>query len=276
MCHNTLTVPVLGPVVATCRLPRWSGGRVPWWLRAVDHGGCGPVPWWLRAVTMVAAGRYLGGRWPVLWRPRAGTMVAACRYHGGRWPVLWWLRAVHHGCGGLVPWWLRAGTMVAAGRYYGGCVPVPWWPRAGTMVAAGRYHGGRGPGPWWLCAGTMVAECGLQCGHKASSTSRPYVPYVRCGAMPSLRLWPPTVLSSAWALHLLRVVQCHDIAPEVATYSAAISACEKGPAAPAGLTSLTSDAAPCHRAGCDRLQYRRQHVQASTLCITAVVRSKAL
>ena len=41
----------------------------------------------------------------------------------------------------------------------------------------------------------------------------------------------------------------HAIVPEVLTYSAVISVCD-GPAAPAGIISLSSDAVPCLRAGC--------------------------
>ena len=39
----------------------------------------------------------------------------------------------------------------------------------------------------------------LQCGHKASSASWPYVTYARCDAMPLRRVWSLTVLPSAWA-----------------------------------------------------------------------------
>jgi len=71
------------------------------------------------------------------------------------------------------------------------------------------------------------------CATSASSTSRPYTSYVRHCAMPSRRMWPPTVLPAAWAGVL---------------------------AAPSGLTSLTSDAAPCHWAGCDCQQCGQQRV----------------
>jgi len=62
------------------------------------------------------------------------------------------------------------------------------------------------------------------------------------------------------ALHLLRVMQRHAIVSNVITESTAISARGEGPVAPAGLASLTSGAAPCHRAGCD-------HLQCSHLCV---------
>ena len=39
------------------------------------------------------------------------------------------------------------------------------------------------------------------------------------------------------ALRFLRALQRHAIVPDVVTYGAVISVCEKGPAAPAGLTS---------------------------------------
>jgi len=52
----------------------------------------------------------------------------------------------------------------------------------------------------------------------------------------------------------------HAIAPEVFTYGAAISLCD-GPAAPAGTTSLSSDAEPCHRAGFVHTQRRHQPVR---------------
>jgi len=48
------------------------------------------------------------------------------------------------------------------------------------------------------------------------------------------------------------------ILPEVITCRAAVSACEKEPAASAGLTSLASEAAPCYRAGCDHVPCSRQ------------------
>jgi len=66
------------------------------------------------------------------------------------------------------------------------------------------------------------------------------------------------------ALHLLRAMQCQAIASDEVTYRAALR-----PAASAGLTSLSCDAVPCHRAGCSPLQYcnqrarvGRQHQQA--------------
>jgi len=49
----------------------------------------------------------------------------------------------------------------------------------------------------------------------------------RCGAMPSRRIWSPTALPSA---------------------------CVRIAGSPAGRASLTSDAVPCHRAGCGYLQ----------------------
>jgi len=55
------------------------------------------------------------------------------------------------------------------------------------------------------------------------------------------------------ALHPWRAVRRHAIVPNVTSLGAAIRACGKGPAASAGPTSLTSDAAPCHRAGCDHV-----------------------
>jgi len=63
--------------------------------------------------------------------------------------------------------------------------------------------------------------------------SRPYISYERCRAMPSRRVWPTTVLPAACAVVL---------------------------AAPSGLASLTSDAAPCHRAGCACLPCGLQRV----------------
>jgi len=57
------------------------------------------------------------------------------------------------------------------------------------------------------------------------------------------------------AIHVLRALQRHAAVPEMVTYSAAISVCEKGSAAPAGLPSLTCCAAPCHRAGSCRMWF---------------------
>ena len=50
------------------------------------------------------------------------------------------------------------------------------------------------------------------------------------------------------------------IATEVFTYGAAVSLCD-GPAAPAGTTSHSSDAEPCHRAGSVHTQRRPQPVR---------------
>ena len=50
------------------------------------------------------------------------------------------------------------------------------------------------------------------------------------------------------------------------------SACGKGPAASAGLTFLTSDAAPCHRAGCDQALCSRRYVRGGPAASTAMRR----
>jgi len=78
-----------------------------------------------------------------------------------------------------------------------------------------------------------------------------------CGAMPSRRRCSPTVRSSArtasqphpLASHLSRARRCQAIVPDVFTHRAAIDVCDV-PAAPAGITSLSNGAAPCHRTGC--------------------------
>jgi len=59
-------------------------------------------------------------------------------------------------------------------------------------------------------------------------------------------------------LHLVRALRGHAFGTVVIAYSAAFSACENSPAAPAGLTALASDAAPCQRAGCVCLRCRHQ------------------
>jgi len=51
---------------------------------------------------------------------------------------------------------------------------------------------------------------------------------------------------------LSRAMRGHAIVPDVITHGAAISGCDQGPAASAGLIFLTCDAGPCHRAGCHR------------------------
>jgi len=75
----------------------------------------------------------------------------------------------------------------------------------------------------------------LQRCHKAGSISRPCASYVRCGATPSRRMRTPTVLPPArakgqqhqHALHLVRALQRRAMAPDVITYGAAISGCNK-------------------------------------------------
>jgi len=73
----------------------------------------------------------------------------------------------------------------------------------------------------------VIYSAASSAGERASSTSSPYISCGRCSAMPPRRIWPPTVLPSARA---------------------------KVPAAPADLTSLAADAAPCRRAGGGHLQ----------------------
>jgi len=81
------------------------------------------------------------------------------------------------------------------------------------------------------------------------STSRLYISYLRGSAIPLGRTWSPAVLAEARqhqeGLRLVRALRRHTIAPDVATYSAAISW---------GLTSLAGRAMPCRCAGCDHLQ----------------------
>ena len=75
----------------------------------------------------------------------------------------------------------------------------------------------------------------LQRCHKASSTSRPYASYVRCGATPSRRMRTPTVLPPACAegqqhqhaLRLLRALQRHAMGPDVIAFGATTSVCNK-------------------------------------------------
>jgi len=92
--------------------------------------------------------------------------------------------------------------------------------------------------------------------HKASSTSGPDVSYVRCGAMPSRRVRSPVVLPSALpAAPASLTFLTSDAAPCPGAGGGRLRYCHlrvrKGPAAPASLTSLTSDAEPCHRTGCE-------------------------
>ena len=105
-------------------------------------------------------------------------------------------------------------------------------------------------------AGGSHLQCSRQCIRKGSAAPKG----LRCGAMPSGRMGTPTVLPSACAAgqqyqqayHLLRAMRRHVIVPDVFTYNAAISLCD-GAAASAGITSPSSDAASCHRAGCVHL-----------------------
>ena len=127
-----------------------------------------------------------------------------------------------------------AGSL-AAGRPAPGHVPeaAVIEAAAGRAVAAAARPG----------AGQVVAEdfsdpgSGVQpfgAGFSSVAISRHNVSFERYGAMPSCRLCSPTaVLPSALATGS----------------SAAISSCD-GPAAPAGITSLSSDTAPCTRARC--------------------------
>ena len=70
----------------------------------------------------------------------------------------------------------------------------------------------------------------VRAGEGASSISRPHISCERCGAVPSCRMGSSTVRP--------RCVR------------------GEGPAASAGLTSLTSEAAPCRRPGCDQVLCR--------------------
>ena len=65
---------------------------------------------------------------------------------------------------------------------------------------------------------------------RASGVCRPYISYERCSAN----------------------------VPAVLTYCAPVKACGRGPAGSASLKSLTSGAAPCHRAGFDHVLCSRQ------------------
>jgi len=137
-----------------------------------------------------------------------------------------------------------------------------------------------------------LQQCRHQHARRASSARRRYVACARCDAMPSRRMQSPNELPSAWAKvpaaladltsptcgagpchcagcsHLQRcyrreqkwqqhkqalplslVRPCHAIVPDVVSYSAAMR-----PAAPAGATSRTRDASPCHCTGCSHLQ----------------------
>jgi len=149
----------------------------------------------------------------------------------------------------------------------------------------------------------VIYSAASSAGERASSTSSPHISCGRCSAMPPRRIWSPTVLQSARAkcqqrqqtLHLLRQMQPHAVEPEVDTYSAAISACERASsisrpgtscggcgalpsfrtwsrtalpsarakvtAASAGLTSLAAVAASCHRAGGGHLQCCHQRAR---------------
>ena len=69
---------------------------------------------------------------------------------------------------------------------------------------------------------------------------------------------PCQVPAAPAVLHLVRALRGHAFGTVVIAYSAAFSACENSPAAPAGLTALASDAAPCQRAGCVCLRCRHQ------------------
>ena len=86
----------------------------------------------------------------------------------------------------------------------------------------------------------------LQCCLKASSISRPYVSFVRGGAVPSRRMGLPTALHSSGpsrpvvpaSLTSLTVTRRHAIAPDVVTYRAALSVRKNSPQHPPALHLL--------------------------------------
>jgi len=95
---------------------------------------------------------------------------------------------------------------------------------------------------------------------RASSTSLPYISYERCryGAIRLHAIVPDVFTNSAALIVCKRGASSvsrpyisrergRAIVPDEITYRAALRACEKESAASAGLTSLTSDAAPSRR-----------------------------
>jgi len=86
------------------------------------------------------------------------------------------------------------------------------------------------------------------CSCRAISVSRPYIFHERCSAVPPYRMWSPTVLLSALA--------------EVPAALADLTyrTCDAAP----GISSTSSDAAPCHRVGC-----AHAHVQTSARAKTS-------
>jgi len=112
-----------------------------------------------------------------------------------------------------------------------------------------------------------LQECCHQHVRRASGTSTHNASFERYGAMLSCRTCAPTAAPpSAFptgqqrqpAQHLFRAVRLRAIVPEVFTYSSSAISRRGGPAAPAGMISLSSEAAPCHRAKSATGQQLRQ------------------
>jgi len=153
--------------------------------------------------------------------------------------------------------------------------------RAGSPMSAGASGGRCGArAPCRLCLRTLLPSARVRRAGRASGLCSPAE---RCSTMPSRRRCRQrqqvlhlsralqrrivglvvTVCSPAFSVcergsqHrraslLSRAMRGHAIVPDVITHGAAISGCDQGPAASAGLIFLTSDAEPCHRAGCHR------------------------
>jgi len=142
-----------------------------------------------------------------------------------------------------------AGCGRQAGRYLPTCAASPG-PRVGSGGAGQvrrcrqvRRANAAVPGQRaGLCLRTVpLSACVLRTG-RASGLGRPVE---SCSTLASRR-----GLQQRWQLlSHSRALQRHVAVPVVTVRSPAISGCEKGPAAPAGVTSLVCGAVPRHRAG---------------------------
>jgi len=125
-----------------------------------------------------------------------------------------------------------AGGWRMAGRYRPTCSGAgAVWCRVGSPVPSGASV---------VLRGTR-ASCRLVPGSGAASSAH----------APNRAVIPAAVVQGA--------LRCHAIVPDVLTHSVALSM-RDGLAAPAGLTSLSSSAAPCHRARFVHLQCCQQRV----------------
>jgi len=167
---------------------------------------------------------------------------------------------------------IRRRAVAPEGFPYGAAISLcdgPAGPAGTTSLPSDAEHCHR--------AGAVHTQRCNQPGRRARSPSRHDVSGERRGAVPSGRMCSPAGRPSACttgeqrqqAQRRCRAMRLHAIAPEGFHYSAALSL-RDGPAAPAGLTSLLSEAVSRHRdvSACEEGQQRLQalHLLRSTRC----------